>query len=203
MTVHPVDEVHPIEQESYRILEGMLDLSALPPLSRAVVARVAHATADLDLARSMVVEEPSLEAAVEALAHHAPVVADVEMVAAGISGVEVSCFLPRVGRGERPTRSAAAMRLAAEAHPDGAIFVVGCAPTALAALVELGRAGAVDPVLVVGMPVGFVGAAEAKAALRETTLPAVSNVGDKGGSAAAAAVLNALVRVARQGGGRA
>ena len=183
MTVHPVDEVHPIEQESYRILEGMLDLSALPPLSRAVVARVAHATADLDLARSMVVEEPSLEAAVEALAHHAPVVADVEMVAAGISGVEVSCFLPRVGRGERPTRSAAAMRLAA--------------------LVELGRAGAVDPVLVVGMPVGFVGAAEAKAALRETTLPAVSNVGDKGGSAAAAAVLNALVRVARQGSGRA
>ena len=193
--------VHPIEQESYRILEGILDLGTMAPLSRAVVARVAHATADVGLARSIVLEEASLEVAVAALSRGAPVVADVEMVAAGITGIEVACFLGRVGHGARPTRSAAAIRLGAAEHPTGAVFVVGCAPTALAALVELAQAGAVEPALVVGVPVGFVGAAGAKEALRATALPSVSNVGDKGGSAVAAAVVNALVREARQGGG--
>ncbi len=188
--------VHPIEQESYRILAERIDLSGLPPLSRAAVARVAHATADLDLARSMVLDEDSLEAAVMALRRGVAVVADVQMVAAGISGIPVACFLDLVETGAQPTRSAAAMRLAATAHPAGAIFVVGCAPTALAEVVALAAAGRLDPTLVIGMPVGFVGAAEAKAGLRASGLPAVSNVGEKGGSAAATSVLNALARAA-------
>jgi len=194
--------VHPIEQESYQMLAERIDLSGLPPLSRAVVARVAHATADLDLARSMVLDEDSLEAGVMALRRGAAVVADVQMVKAGISRLPAACFLDRVGAGARPTRCAAAMRLAAAEHPRGAIFVVGCAPTALAELVALAAADRLDPALVVGMPVGFVGAAEAKAELRAGGLPAVSNVGEKGGSAAAAAVLNALGRAA-MGGDRA
>lgn len=191
--------VHPIEQESYRVLAGRIDLSGLPPLSRAVVARVAHATADLDLAGSMVLDEASLEAGVMALRRGVAVVADVQMVTAGISRLPTTCFLAQVGAEARPTRCAAAMRLAAAEHPRGAIFVVGCAPTALAELVTLAAAGGLDPALVVGMPVGFVGAAEAKAGLRASRLPAVSNVGEKGGSAAAAAVLNALVRAATGG----
>ena len=191
--------VHPIEQESYRMLAERIDLSGLPPLSRAVVARVAHATADLDLARSMVLDEDSLEAGVTALRRGVAVIADVQMVKAGISRLPAACFLDRVGAGARPTRCAAAMRLAAAEHPRGAIFVVGCAPTALAELVALGAADRLDPALVVGMPVGFVGAAEAKAELRAGGLPAVSNVGEKGGSAAAAAVLNALGRAAMVG----
>lgn len=194
--------VHPIEQESYQMLAERIDLSGLPPLSRAVVARVAHATADLDLARSMVLDEDSLEAGVMALRRGAAVVADVQMVKAGISRLPAACFLDRVGAGARPTRCAAAMRLAAAEHPRGAIFVVGCAPTALTELVALAAADRLDPALVVGMPVGFVGAAEAKAELRAGGLPAVSNVGEKGGSAAAAAVLNALGRAA-MGGDRA
>ncbi len=195
--------IHPIEQESYRILRGKLDLADLPPLSRAVVARVAHATADLELARSMVVDEASLGDAVAALRHGAPVVADVEMVTAGVTGVRATCFLDKVGGGASPTRSAAAMRLAATAHPAGALFVVGCAPTALEALIELALDGAVEPAFVIGTPVGFVGAADAKEALRAAAIPAASNRGDKGGSAVAAAVLNALVRAAREEADRA
>ena len=74
------------------------------------------------------------------------------------------------------------MRIAAERHPTGAVFVIGCAPTALFELIELD----VDPALVIGLPVGFVGAAESKEALRASALPSVSNVGEKGGSAVAA-----------------
>ncbi len=88
------------------------------------------------------------------------------------------------------------MRIAAEHHPAGAIVVVGCAPTALTEVVHLARAGRLRPALVIGLPVGFVGAAEAKAALRASGLPAVTNVGDKGGSAVAAAAFNAIARIA-------
>ena len=186
--------VHPIEKESYRILDRRVDLSDLPPLTRSVVARVIHASADLDFARSMVVSEPDLEAALVALERGAPVIADVEMVRAGIAGGGARCYLDRAPAGALPTRSAAAIRAAADEHPDGGIFVVGCAPSALSELVALAAGGRVRPALVIGTPVGFVGAAESKEALRASGLPAVSNVGEKGGSAVAAAAMNALLR---------
>jgi precorrin isomerase len=192
--------VHPIEAESYRLLSQRVDLSPLPPIVRAVVARVVHASADLEFARTVRADEGHLEAAVEALAGGAPLVADVEAVAVGIAGASARCFLREVGHDARPTRSAAAMRLAGAAFPHGAVFVVGCAPTALEALLDLTTAGAVKPALVVGMPVGFVGAAEAKQRLRASGLPAISNVGEKGGSAVAAAAVNALVRLAGERG---
>jgi precorrin-8X/cobalt-precorrin-8 methylmutase len=88
------------------------------------------------------------------------------------------------------------MRVAATRHPSGAIVVVGCAPTALDEAVDLAGRGPFEPALVIGMPVGFVGAAESKARLRASGLPAISNVGEKGGSAVAAAAVNALVRLA-------
>ncbi|MGW0584558.1 precorrin-8X methylmutase, partial [Streptomyces sp. NPDC002920] len=87
------------------------------------------------------------------------------------------------------TRSARAVRLAYNEVGPGAIWVIGCAPTALEELLTLDA----SPALVIGLPVGFVGAAESKAALRESGLPAVSNVSEKGGSAVAAAALNALL----------
>lgn len=190
--------VHPIEAESYRILAERVDLSSLGPLSRAVTERVIHASADLEYAGSLVLDESALASGVEALRRGAAVVADVEMVAAGITSVPVQCYLKRVAPGGAdeggPTRSAAAIRMAAVDHPRGALFVVGCAPTALVELVDLARSGQVEPALVIGLPVGFVGAAESKEALRSSGLPAVSNVGEKGGSAVAAAAVNALVR---------
>lgn len=194
--------IHPIEAESYRRLEERVDLSSLGPAARAVVARVIHASADLEYATTMVVDEDAAGAGVAALAAGARVICDVEMVRHGITSLATVCLLDEpvvtdlVGAEPGLTRTAAAMRLAATAHPRGAVFVVGCAPTALEELVRLAADGSVAPALVVGLPVGFVGAAESKEALRASGLPAVSNIGEKGGSAVAAAAVNALARLA-------
>lgn len=193
--------VHPIEQESYRILNERVDLSRWQPGPRAVVARVIHASADLDYAESMVIGSHAVVQGIEALRAGAPVITDVEMVRAGITGVATQCYLADAVADPAGdlTRSAAAMRAAAADHPRRAVFVIGCAPTALFELIRLYEEGAVHPALVVGMPVGFVGAAESKQALRESGLShvSISNVGEKGGSAVAAAVVNALMRFVR------
>jgi precorrin-8X/cobalt-precorrin-8 methylmutase len=186
--------VHPIEAESYRILREAVDLSRLGPLSRAVTERVIHASADLEYARTLMLNEDALEGGLSALRDGASVVADVGMVAAGITARETLCFVadPRaraLAEGRGITRSAAGFRLAADEVGEGAIWVVGNAPTALFELLAMD----VRPVLIVGMPVGFVGAAESKEALLESGLPAVANRGPKGGSAVAAAALNALL----------
>src|SRR5439155_19886848 len=125
--------IHPIEVESYRILSERLDLSTWPARCRTVVERVVHATADVEFATTMVVTEATVAAGVAAIRAGAPVVTDVEMTRAGITGARAECFLvrARVVPGGAATRSAAAMRLAAEAHPAGAVVVIGCAPTAL------------------------------------------------------------------------
>ena len=197
--VHPSEaQVHPIEAESYRILRSRIDLSALPPLTRAVTERVIHATADFDYVTDLVCDEAALAAGVAALRRDAPVIADVAMVAAGITGYPVTCKIgdslcARLARTANITLSAAAVRLAhGEAGP-GAIWLVGCAPTALAEIMSR----QVEPALVIGVPVGFVGAADAKDDLRASGLPALSNVSEKGGSAVAVAAFNALLRVAR------
>jgi len=186
--------VHPIESESYRILRGMVDLSYLGPLSRAVAERVIHASADLDYAESLVLDEAALERGISALRRDALIVTDVGMVAAGLTGRTTLCFVSdaraqALSEELGITRSAAGFRLAAEEAGRGAVWVVGNAPTALFELLELD----VAPELVIGLPVGFVGAAESKDALLHSGLPAVANRGPKGGSAVAAAALNALI----------
>jgi precorrin-8X/cobalt-precorrin-8 methylmutase len=181
--------VHPIEQESYRRLRARLDTSHFPPLTRAVVERVVHSAADLQYATDLVMAEEDLVRAHAALHAGAPVVVDVEMVAAGITRRETVCRLKDAVAGPGLTRSAHAIRLAYEQVGPGALWVIGNAPTALEELLTLDA----DPALVIGLPVGFVGAVESKAALRESGLPAVSNVSEKGGSAVASAALNALL----------
>ncbi len=187
-------EVHPIETESYRILRELVDLSHLQPLSRAVAERVVHASADTEYADSLVLNERVLRGGLAALRRGAPIVADVGMVAVGITAREALCFVsdPRVRElaGELGlTRSAAGMRVALEEVGPGAVWVVGNAPTALFELIELGA----EPALVVGLPVGFVGAAESKEGLIRSGLPALANRGPKGGSAVAAAAVNAIL----------
>lgn len=186
--------VHPIERLSYEILRSRADTSGLPPLTRAVAERVVHASADLGYLTGLVCDEAALAAAVRALAAGAPVVADSRMVAAGITARQVACLIadPRAGALAARTgitRSAAGIRLASREVGPGAVWVIGTAPTALTELIALSAA----PALVIGLPVGFVGAAEAKRALRDSGLPAVSNVGERGGAAVAAAALNALL----------
>ncbi len=193
-----MNQVHPIEAQSYRILRSRIDLTGLRPLTRAVTERVIHATADFDYATDLVCDEAALQRGVSALRREAPVIADVAMVAAGITGYPVICrigdFLAtRLARTANITLSSAAVRLAhGEAGP-GAIWLVGCAPTALAEIISR----QVEPALVIGVPVGFVGAAAAKDELRASGLPALSNVSEKGGSAVAVAAFNALLRIAR------
>lgn len=173
-------------------MRGLVDLSHLPPLSRAVAERVIHASADLEYAETLVLDEAALERGRDALLAGAPVVCDVGMVAAGITARETVSYVSdeqarKVAEERGITRSAAGFRVA-EAG-EGAVWVVGNAPTALYELLDLD----VRPALVVGLPVGFVGAAESKDALLGSGLPAVANRGVKGGSAVAAAAVNALI----------
>ncbi len=191
--------VHPIEAESYRILGERVDLDRWSPLARAVVARVIHASADIGYADTLVVDEGACAAGLAALEAGMPVIVDVEMVAVATRRAGSVCLLDegRSRQASEPglTASAAAMRVAAERWPIGPVVVVGNAPTALAEVVRLVTTGRWAPAFVIGLPVGFVGAAEAKAALRASGLPSVSNVGERGGSAVAAAALNALWRL--------
>jgi precorrin-8X/cobalt-precorrin-8 methylmutase len=180
---------HPIEVESYAILRARVDTSRLPPLTRAVVERVVHASADVAYVDDLACDEASLRTAVAALRAGAPIVADVEMVAAGIAADVVCRIRDAQAADTGRTRSAAGVRVAFGEVGPGAVWVIGCAPTALVELLALPAA----PALVVGLPVGFVGAVESKAALRRAGLPAVSNVSEKGGSAVAAAAVNALL----------
>ncbi|THV42084.1 precorrin-8X methylmutase [Glycomyces buryatensis] len=188
------DRVHPIEVESMRILASRVDLSGSAPLCRAVTERVIHSAADVRYADDLVLDESSLRRGWEALRAGAPIVADSRMVAAGITSTAVEVPLSWDGvaeyaRERGTTRSAAAIELAAERLGPGAVWVVGNAPTALEAVI----ARAIDPALVVGLPVGFVGATESKAALRDSGLPAASNRSELGGSAVAASAVNALL----------
>lgn len=191
-------EIHPIERQSYRIMRDLVDLSHLPPLARAVAERVIHASADLEYAGSLALDETALTRGREALLNGVPVVCDVGMVAAGITAREATSYVAgerarEVAAGRGITRSAAGFRVALEEEVEGAVWVVGNAPTALYELLELEAERSLSPALVVGLPVGFVGAAESKDALLASGLPAVANRGMKGGSAVAAAAVNALI----------
>jgi precorrin-8X/cobalt-precorrin-8 methylmutase len=160
--------VHPIETRSYAILRDRVDTSRFPPLTRAVTERVVHASADLDYVEDLVCDEAALAAGLAALHAGAPVVTDVAMVAAGITRTDLLGALvcpvsepatAQLAKTTGTTRSAAAMRIALGRVGPGAVWVVGCAPTALAELITLDA----GPALVIGLPVGFVGAAESKA----------------------------------------
>ena len=184
-----------VTEESYRILRSRLDLSRLPKFSRDVTERVIQASADFDYFTDLVCDEESLAEGIAALASGAPVIADSAMVAAGITGCPVLCKIgepltQRLARTASITRAAAAVRLAFGEVGPGAVWVAGGGSAALAEILSR----QVEPAFVVGLPVGFVGAAEAKDALRASGLRSVSNVSEKGGPAVAVAAFNALLQ---------
>jgi len=154
-----------------------------------------HATADESFAASARIGSAAVPAALDALRRRAPIVVDAAMVAAGARRLAPVCLLDEVPAApDGSTRSAAAMALAAARHPVGAVWVVGNAPTALAEVLALYERGDIVPAAVVGLPVGYVGAADAKQALWDSPLASISitNAGERGGSPVAVAVLNAL-----------
>jgi precorrin-8X/cobalt-precorrin-8 methylmutase len=193
----PRGEAGLLLQESRRILRSRIDLGRLAPLSRAVTEHVIMASADFDYATDLVCDEETLATAVAQVAAGAAVVADAAMVAAGITGHPVTCksdepLTRRLARTAGISRAAAAVRLAFGQAGPGAVWVVGCEPAALEEVISRD----VQPSFVIGLPVGFAGAAEAKDALRASGLPALSNLSEKGGAAVAAAAFNALLGAA-------
>jgi precorrin-8X/cobalt-precorrin-8 methylmutase len=183
--------------ESQEILRSRIDLSRLGPLSRAVTEHIIVASADFDYATDLVCDEEALAAGVAEVAAGTTVVADAAMVAAGITGHPVTCksgepLTQRLARSAGISRAAAAVRLAFGQAGPGAIWVVGGEPTALDEVISRD----VQPSLVIGLPVGFAGAAEAKDALRASGLPSLSNRSEKGGAVVAAAAFNALLGAA-------
>ncbi len=196
--------VHPIEEESYRIMRSEVDLSRWNDIDRTIVERIMHSSADLDYANMTVVGRNAGSAGLRALQAGAPIVVDANMVKMGITTRASDCYLDDIAKPSPDrliTRSALAMRRGIELHPDGAIFVIGNAPTALFELLAQVEAGTVRPAMVIGLPVGFVGAVESKEALRQSSIAdiSISNIGRKGGSAVAAGAINALLRLATVG----
>ena len=198
-----VDEPGAIYRRSRRIIENEADLSRLPADRRELALRLIHACGMIDLAGDIAVSKRALERGRRALAAGKPVVVDVEMVARGIAARRlpaanrVLCKVASEAAARRAerlgmTRSAAAIDLLA-GDIAGAVVAIGNAPTALYRLLEIVAAGAEPPALVIGMPVGFVGAAESKRALADSGLEHIVVHGRRGGSALAAAAVNALV----------
>ncbi len=200
-----IHEPNAISQQSFHLLESACDFSTFPGLMAAVARRVVHASALPEAAAQLAYSEGAAEAGREALLAGAPVLVDAEMVARGITQYflparnEVQCFLDAPGvaeaataRGE--TRSSVAVERWAE-HLSGSVCVIGNAPTALFRLLEmLAEDGAPRPALIIGFAVGFVGAAESKAALEmhAGAVPFITIKGRLGGSAMAAAAVNAI-----------
>ena len=193
-----------IYRASFATIRREADLSGVPPALERVAVRMVHACGMIDLVSDMAWATEFATEATDALAAGAPVLCDSSMVAAGITRSrlparnEVLCMLrdPRVaGLAARlgTTRTAAAVELWRD-HLAGALVAIGNAPTALFHLLEMVAAGAPRPAAVVGVPVGFVGAAESKAALAEDPLhiPFLVVHGRRGGSAIASAAVNAL-----------
>lgn len=205
----PVRLVHPeqIEAESFRIIEAEIGAHALPPAEFQIVRRVIHASADFDYARTLAFSPGAVAKGVAALRAGRDIVCDVEMIRAGISkeklarlGGKVHSFIsdPDVADEAKRagvTRAIASMRKAAGACP-GAVYAIGNAPTALLEIVDLAKAGKAAPALVIGVPVGFVQAAEAKEGLIASGIASIACRGRKGGSPVAVAIVNALLRLA-------
>jgi precorrin-8X/cobalt-precorrin-8 methylmutase len=193
-----------IYERSFALIEQEADLDRFPGALRLVALRVAHAAGDTAILDDVVWSAGAAAAGKHALAGGAPILVDSRMVAAGIIAgrlpgkSDILCTLgePRaeaLARELGTTRSAAAVELW-RPHLAGAVVAIGNAPTALFHLLEMIAAGAPQPALVLGFPVGFVGAAEAKAALAEfgNGLEFIALRGWRGGSALAAAAVNAL-----------
>ena len=199
-----------IEHDSFAIVDREAGAHAYPSAQWQIVRRMIHATADFEFNGLTRFHPQAVQAGLEAIAAGAPIVADVEMIGAGLSrprlahfGVQTHQFISdadviAAAHAENTTRAVQAMR---KAHRlgllQGAIVAVGNAPTALLEVVRLIEDAALRPALIVGMPVGFVSAAESKeAAQRLENIPWMVTAGRKGGSTLVVAAIHALLALA-------
>ncbi|MBE9527771.1 MAG: precorrin-8X methylmutase [Proteobacteria bacterium] len=195
---------HPIELESFKIIGSELGELSCTAAETEIVKRVIHTTADFDFKEIMRFSPNAIGAGIEALQRGAEIITDVKMVGVGISKERMGVFGSTLHCGVSDdsviaeakrtgaTRTATAMRLAAD-KIDGAIVAIGNAPTALRELLRLVRVEGAAPALVVGVPVGFVGAVEAKDELLASGIEFITTPGRKGGSTVAVAIINGLL----------
>lgn len=198
---------HEIEQLSFQIIDSEADDHDFSMDQWPVVRRVIHTSADFEWQQMIRFHPQAIAAGVAAIRSGCAIFTDTNMARAGIRqrdlvrfGGTVKCYMTEKRVAETAarkgiTRAKAAVDVAAP-ELSGGIYVVGNAPTALLRLIELIDQGTVRPALVVGLPVGFVNAAESKALLLSGDVPFITNVGRKGGSNVAAAVVNALIILA-------
>lgn len=200
-----------IEDASMQMIEDEIGVHSYAGGQWQIVRRIIHSTADFDFAAGnrVVFGGNAVDAGIAALKSGCDIVVDVSAVLGGLNkqnprdfGNRVICNIaePRIAETAKSngwTRSQAAMRSAAR-QMNGGIVAIGNAPTALLEVIRMVQEGATRPALIVGIPVGFISAAESKEKLSETTgVPFVTNVGRKGGSPAASAIINALYKLAR------
>ncbi|WP_210023529.1 MULTISPECIES: precorrin-8X methylmutase [unclassified Paenibacillus] len=207
LTVQPQE----IEEKSFEMITEELGEHSYTDEQYKVVQRVIHASADFELGRSLVFHPDAIRAGIEAIRAGKPIVADVQMVQVGISkprlqkyGGEVRVYIsdPDVmeeAKRLNTTRAIISTRKAAS-EADGAIYAIGNAPTALLELIRLVKEGQAKPGLIIGVPVGFVSAAESKEELLKLDVPFITNIGRKGGSPVAVASVNALSLLAERQG---
>jgi precorrin isomerase len=199
-----IRDANEIYRNSFAIIRAEANLDILPPDVAQVAVRLIHACGMTDIVTDLGYSQTAVEAGRKALAAGAPILCDCRMVAEGVTrkrlptNNQVICTLndpevPEIAKRLRNTRSAAALELW-RFHLDGAIIAIGNAPTALFRILEMLDERVPRPALILGFPVGFVGAAESKAALAANSrgVPFLTLHGRRGGSAIAAAAINAL-----------
>lgn len=209
MTASYIQDPAKIEQESFRQIRELIPLNHLSEAEQQVAMRIVHSCGVPEIHQHIRFSEQACEAALTALDHEADILCDVEMVKQGITKRMISeqplCFLndsrtAELARSKGETRSMAALDLWQE-HLADSIVLIANAPTALFRLLEMLRDGANKPAVIIGIPVGFIGAAESKDALwrqyRELGVECITVLGRQGGSAITASVLNALLRYQR------
>lgn len=198
-----------IERQSFQIIEGLLSPLTVSAAERHVLRRIVHASGDPELARRVRFHPQAVDAALIALRQGRTIFTDVRMVAAGINsplaaslGCPVHCALDLIGEKEKPTGAITRTALALNrlGHQlDGSLIAIGNSPTALLALLDMIDNGQAAPAVIIGMPVGFVAAAEAKQELTKRDIPYITIQGTRGGSGVTAATVNALMLLAREG----
>jgi precorrin-8X/cobalt-precorrin-8 methylmutase len=198
-----------IERSSFQIIDQEAGKHHFTGQQWSIVRRMIHTTADFEFKEMVHFHPHAVSAGIEAIRNGKMIITDTNMARVGIRkkevetyGGQVKCYMDdplihKKATAEGITRAKAAVDTAVPEMKDG-IYVVGNAPTALLRLIELVRAKKARPALIIGLPVGFVNAAESKAALMEMDYPHISNVGRKGGSNVAASVVNALAILATE-----
>jgi precorrin-8X/cobalt-precorrin-8 methylmutase len=201
-----------IESTSFDIIDREAGQHDFDQAQWTIVRRMIHTTADFEFQETVRFHPQAVTAGIEAIRQGKTIITDTNMARVGVRdrdlsqfGATLKCFISDPGirdiaASNGTTRAQAAVDAALDDMRDG-IYVVGNAPTALLRLIELMDSNRACPALVVGLPVGFVNAAESKAALMESNYPYISNVGRKGGSSLAASVVNAMIILAKEANG--